>query len=291
MDEYDPADQGYGNGGGDVDNESGYSQHEQDGANDDDDASDYDPSSFHFDNTASITNIAATSDERPISVVSQQSLALPPKPKTSAGFILEDSDDEDEEVEATSQQDEAGYAVSEAAPDISSVASAHLTDTAAPANSSVSLNGSPTVPVPDPATVQVPSTVVPPSPQTDPTHGKTSVSAAPAPQQLSTPQPETIVVAPPSHVETQQMDMPSSSAKRMPHDAVGRLEDRVREDPRGDAAGWISLINHYAKKGQLDHMRATYEKFFSHFPTSVRFSIPSFPSALLACTTTCRTVC
>nr|POE48843.1 mrna 3'-end-processing protein rna14 [Quercus suber] len=272
MDEYDPAAQGYGDEGASyADDEVDYSQQEHDGANDEDDASDYDPSSFQFDHNTTAANANPTdADSRPASTLPHPIASLPPKPKTAGGFLLEDSDDEDEEVVVPSQQNGIEGAVSEAAPDISSVASAHLTDTAAPANSSITLNGSTSVPVPDSATVQVPSTLPTPSLQPDAAQGNSSAVSAPTPQPQSTPRPVASAAAPtPQSTEPHSIAQPTQ-AKRLPIDKLGRLEDRVKEDPRGDVEAWVGLIDLYIEKGQLGNIRTAYERFFAHFPTSPR---------------------
>ena len=56
---------------------------------------------------------------------------------------------------------------------------------------------------------------------------------------------------------------------RLPHDKVGMLEDRIKEDPRGDIDAWISLITEHRKRGKLDDARKVYERFFVVFPSAV----------------------
>lgn len=64
---------------------------------------------------------------------------------------------------------------------------------------------------------------------------------------------------------------PSSTPKaRLPHDTIGILEDRIKEDPRGDMDAWLSLIGEYRKRGKLDEARSVYERFFAVFPAAVR---------------------
>lgn len=58
---------------------------------------------------------------------------------------------------------------------------------------------------------------------------------------------------------------------RLPHDRVGILEDRIREDPRGDIDAWLSLISEHKKRNKLEDARNTYEKFFKVFPSAVGF--------------------
>ena len=64
---------------------------------------------------------------------------------------------------------------------------------------------------------------------------------------------------------------------RLPHDRVGILEDRIKEDPRGDLDAWLSLIGEHRKRGKLDDARNVYERFFITFPSAVS----PFPSISL----------
>jgi cleavage stimulation factor subunit 3 len=56
---------------------------------------------------------------------------------------------------------------------------------------------------------------------------------------------------------------------RLPHDRVGILEDRIKEDPRGDLDAWLSLISEHRKRNKLDDARAVYERLFKVFPSAV----------------------
>ncbi|KUJ10730.1 Suf-domain-containing protein [Mollisia scopiformis] len=59
----------------------------------------------------------------------------------------------------------------------------------------------------------------------------------------------------------------SSVAKaRLPHDKTGILEDRIKEDPRGDVDAWMSLIAEHRRRNKNDDARAVYERFFKVFP-------------------------
>ncbi len=61
---------------------------------------------------------------------------------------------------------------------------------------------------------------------------------------------------------------------RLPHDRTGILEDRIKEDPRGDLDAWLSLINEHRKRNKLDEARAVYDRFFNVFPQAVSRSSP-----------------
>lgn len=64
----------------------------------------------------------------------------------------------------------------------------------------------------------------------------------------------------------------AASRNRLPHDRVGMLEDRIKEDPRGDISAWIELIAEHRSRNRLDNAREVFERFFKVFPSSVRFS-------------------
>ncbi|EPS44641.1 hypothetical protein H072_1417 [Dactylellina haptotyla CBS 200.50] len=56
--------------------------------------------------------------------------------------------------------------------------------------------------------------------------------------------------------------------KRLTHDVVGKLEDRITQDSRGDLDAWMQLINEHQKKGKLDDARSVYERFLAMFPSA-----------------------
>ena len=56
---------------------------------------------------------------------------------------------------------------------------------------------------------------------------------------------------------------------RLPHDKVGILEDRIKEDEKGDMDAWLSLIGEHRKRGKLDDARKVYQRFFAIFPSAV----------------------
>ena len=56
---------------------------------------------------------------------------------------------------------------------------------------------------------------------------------------------------------------------RLPHDRIGMLEDRIKDDPRGDIDAWLGLIDEHKKRAKLDDARSTYERFLAVFPFAV----------------------
>lgn len=57
---------------------------------------------------------------------------------------------------------------------------------------------------------------------------------------------------------------------RLAHDVVGILEDRIKDDPRGDTAAWLSLIEEHKSRNKDDLVRQTYERYLEVFPLAVR---------------------
>ena len=91
----------------------------------------------------------------------------------------------------------------------------------------------------------------------------------------STVKPSETLPAPPV-VDTRQSKKedavnPISAAPkaRLPHDKIGILEDRIKEDPRGDLDAWQNLINEHRKRGKLEDARNVYERFVVIFPSAV----------------------
>ncbi|KAI0886461.1 uncharacterized protein GGS22DRAFT_157901 [Annulohypoxylon maeteangense] len=53
---------------------------------------------------------------------------------------------------------------------------------------------------------------------------------------------------------------------RLPADVVGILEDRIKEDPRGDIEAWLGLIDEQKRRHKIEDARAVYERFLKVFP-------------------------
>lgn len=63
---------------------------------------------------------------------------------------------------------------------------------------------------------------------------------------------------------------------RLAHDTIGILEDRIKEDPRGDITAWLELIDEFKSRNKNEEVRRVYDEFFKIFPLAVsRFAIPS----------------
>jgi hypothetical protein len=65
---------------------------------------------------------------------------------------------------------------------------------------------------------------------------------------------------------------------RLAHDVVGILEDRIKDDPRGDVLAWLELIDELKRRNKQDEVRRLYDKYFEVFPLAVcyyiRFILP-----------------
>ena len=67
-------------------------------------------------------------------------------------------------------------------------------------------------------------------------------------------------------------NVPSASAVpkgRLAHDVVGILEDRIKEDPRGDVLAWLELIDELKRRNKQDEVRRLYDRYFEVFPLAV----------------------
>lgn len=82
----------------------------------------------------------------------------------------------------------------------------------------------------------------------------------PAPTVTNTNPP--VVTIPPTPTTT-------APRARLPHDKIGILEDRIKEDTRGDLDAWLNLIDEHKKRGKFDDARAVYERFLAVFPSAV----------------------
>ena len=84
----------------------------------------------------------------------------------------------------------------------------------------------------------------------------------------------------PSQGPVLQIDAPKNSEgtnavskPRLPHDRIGILEDRIKEDEKGDLDAWLGLIAELRKRGKVDEVRKAYERFFVVFPMAVSSSL------------------
>ncbi|KAI8960335.1 hypothetical protein F5Y11DRAFT_269844 [Daldinia sp. FL1419] len=122
-------------------------------------------------------------------------------------------------------------------------------------------------PAPAPAPLYSPSTLNPAA-----TEAQAQPLSHPPPQPVATPQNV------PSGAIAQASDDPVSTAVpstvaaanaarlRLPTDVVGLLEDRIKQDPRGDLEAWLALIEEQKRRHNIEETRFAYERFLAVFP-------------------------
>ncbi|KAH7018311.1 uncharacterized protein B0I36DRAFT_37791 [Microdochium trichocladiopsis] len=97
---------------------------------------------------------------------------------------------------------------------------------------------------------------------------------APAPVTVPTtaiPRQSSPSVAHPQNPAMQPSGQPNTGSapamsERLQNDTIGLLEDRVKEDPRGDMDAWKTLIQEQQRRNKIEDARAVYERFFAVFP-------------------------
>lgn len=102
-----------------------------------------------------------------------------------------------------------------------------------------------------------------------------SVPSAPTPAPSTTPNPSSAVqtqsVSTSKPVSTSVSVAPKA---RLPNDVIGILEDRIKEDPRGDMDAWLRLIREHRDRNKQAETREVYDRFFKVFPSAVCFLSP-----------------
>ncbi|KAI1173088.1 hypothetical protein F4777DRAFT_559170 [Nemania sp. FL0916] len=82
-------------------------------------------------------------------------------------------------------------------------------------------------------------------------------------------------IAPPHAIPTGNGTLPttentsvgSTNTKlRLPTDVVGMLEDRIKEDPKGDMEAWFALIEEQKRRHKIEDARRTYERLLEIIP-------------------------
>ena len=267
----------------------------------DDEDDDYDPSfSFGEEDPAQATE----TPEAPTQPDPEPPAADQTKQRTVAGFVMSDDDDDMEEQQESAaalhphmngaesdQASEAAAPITAATQDIPVASEPSSEDTtavtSATAQQSAPLNGSSSLVLPtsvsDDASnsevqAQAPQDSIPsisaPVVQSPTEEGKHQAQPVPSAtisaiqSATATPQPPSNAVAPPPAQSSGSVP-PTPTTNRLPHDKVGQLEDRIKEDPKADTNAWWSLVQHYREKGQLDNARKVYERFVEVFPTTV----------------------
>ncbi|KAF9873508.1 cfia complex component [Colletotrichum karsti] len=204
---------------------------------DQEDGGEYDPASISYDpESVTITPVPQITDSQsPIIATASPSTSAPPKsksskPKTQGGFVLGDSDDEEDAPTPASSAAAASAPVSHNLSSLHTSTPVQVTSAEQPHEA---------------APVRAPSTA--------------SASAV-APVPTPTPAPAIVPVPAPSAPAVQP------ALNRDPNDIFGVLEDRVKEDPRGDLDAWLALMAEHRRRDQLDELRNVYDRFLEVFP-------------------------
>lgn len=190
---------------------------------------DYDPSS--------VTSLPAVVTEQDPSRPSSQTSVR--KPKTVGGFIADDSDEEND--------------------DSTPITTGHLQ---LPASDNPKRSPSPL----QKSITQQEVNIKMESQVDSKAEALSSVPNSVNPSNMGTPIEQTSVQMPIPVGTSPNESIPKA---RLPHDKIGLLEDRVKEDPRGNRRAWLSLIGEHRKRNKLDDARAVYERFLKVFPHAV----------------------
>ncbi|OQO01677.1 hypothetical protein B0A48_12714 [Cryoendolithus antarcticus] len=265
------------------------------GDGDDDDEDDYDPDSFATGDTTdqatpadAPTPVSKAAPSRPASTAPQPTAQAAPvtQPKTVGGFIMDESDDEENIMIKTDSPPPPSQlnGTAGAHSGLGAAAISHAQDVllgseptpdAAPAIiapqtnalTGASTDTPPSLPpepasVPDATSQTLPSISVAAS---DPLADSGSVLTPSAqPSTAPTPVPAQVNGMAPA----QSLQTVSIVPQRLAHDIVGQLEDRIKGDPKADTDAWMGLIAYYKDKDQLDNARKVYQRFFELFPTA-----------------------
>ncbi|KAK3677215.1 mRNA 3'-end-processing protein rna14 [Recurvomyces mirabilis] len=236
---------------------------------DEDDEEDYDPSSFNYGN-----------GQQPTAQPDAQPATEAVKPKTIGGFVIEDEDEEEEEEESEgTSMTGAGDVPLASEPTQDSAAAPPPQLHADSLNGSTSSASAPSLPTTSAVLPVQGSHVDAASLLTSTTDSAAVADQAKAPASaLSsaaqpvvdsvavTPQPTTNGITAPT--DTSNATPLPSMTQRLPHDKVGRLEDRIKEDPKADVGAWWELVQHYRDKDQGDNARKVLDRMLEVWPTS-----------------------
>lgn len=108
-----------------------------------------------------------------------------------------------------------------------------------------------------------------PPPDTSQSPGQEPVAASATPSNHGN---QTAIAGPTSASAPREAHVVSETKEASDH--IGRLEDRVKEDPRGDMDAWLALIAEHRRLNQVDALRDVYERFVKVFPQAVCLPLP-----------------
>jgi cleavage stimulation factor subunit 3 len=199
-------------------------------------------------------------DSRASASALSSTIHVQPKTRTIGGFVVEDDDDDEDDDE--DDKDETEYEPPGVLGGIEDVGPVSEN-----ANETVSTSGvSIQPPVPDVAS----SKDVPNNAASSSHLSSVSFQTGPNVYNVQTQQ---AIESTDSNAPTPTPSMTAMTAAatrgRLPHDRVGILEDRIKEDPRGDIPAWLELIGEHRSRNRIDSAREVYERFLKVFPSSV----------------------
>lgn len=200
-------------------------------------------------------------DSNPGASSSNNTEEVPKQPRTIGGFIDEDDEEDEEEYDPGASIQDVGFAEPDSV------------DRGVSSTPQQSLPQSPASVIPShdssvPAQTQEQPIASAPMPQADVPISQSTSEAVDG----GVPAADAVNVQDVSSLQTSVAATPlvaSSAQSRLPHDRVGILEDRIKDDPRGDIDAWLSLISEHRKRNKLDDARSVYERFFAVFPQAV----------------------
>ena len=203
------------------------------------------------------------------------------KPRIVGGFEIEDDDDDEQEQEneSSDEKDELDVYDPAAGLDLDlNTPPPNQVSVSAPAPSSpldrtslspdqengktpapVQANGSP---------AGMPSSALPPG--ADTLRATTATPTQPT-------QPTHVAAAqasPPRSVDVNSPLAPVLPKTRLAHDVVGILQDRIKDDPRGDSDAYLELIQEYKSRNKQDDVRRVYDQYLAVFPLAVCVTPP-----------------
>lgn len=79
----------------------------------------------------------------------------------------------------------------------------------------------------------------------------------------------------PTHEMSHSAGGTQAPRTRLAHDTVGILEDRIKEDPKGDVNAWLGLVEEHKAKGRFDDARKVYDRLLEVFPQAVSGQLQS----------------
>ncbi|KAI4596998.1 mRNA 3'-end-processing protein rna14 [Pestalotiopsis sp. 9143b] len=95
-----------------------------------------------------------------------------------------------------------------------------------------------------------------------------NAAAADAPAQPFTHSPQDHPTASHTAEIPTQVSNGQASSQHMPANIIGILEERVKNDPRGDMDAWLALIEETRRHNVVQSSRSVYERFLQTFPQS-----------------------